>query len=381
MKTAFIWHESYFWHNSGDGALYEPAGGYIENLGQSESAESKRRVKNLLERSGLIDELQVIKPTPATEADLLRFHTQQHIDNVKNLSSANGGLCGDSTFVGRGSYEIAALAAGGAIAAVKAVAAGAAKNAYALTRPPGHHAMSGEGMGYCIFNNAVVAAKYARDMLGIDKVLIVDWDAHHGNGIEDAFYDDANVMYISLHQDGLEPAGRGLATDCGTGAGVGFTVNIPLPAGSGDAVYAYAFEEIVMPRARVFSPELVIVSAGQDGNIFDPLARMMLSVAGYRKMTRELMSLSGGRVVCIHEGGYCPAYVPFCTHGIIEELSGVQTNVGDPFIYAMSGTGYDRLLPHQREAVAAAKATMANFAQKCYVFDSCSDEKVPLIKR
>lgn len=355
MKTAFVWHENFFWHNAGDGALYEPAGGYIENLGLSESPVAKRGVKNLLERSGLIDELFVVKPAPATESDLLRFHSHAYVENVRNLSSADGGFCGDSTFVGRGSYEIALYSAGGAIAAVDAVVRGAAKNAYALTRPPGHHAMRDSGMGFCIFNNVVVAAKYARDMLGVGKILIVDWDAHHGNGTEDAFISDPNVLFISLHQDGLEPIGRGLATDQGRGVGEGFTVNIPLPPGSGDAVYAYAFEQIVMPLARAFAPELVLVSAGQDGSIFDPLARMMLSVAGYRHMTRELLKLAKGRVVCIHEGGYCPAYVPFCTHGIIEEFSGIETDVTDPFIYAMAGTGYNKILPHQEAAVAEIK--------------------------
>jgi len=360
-KTAFIWHESYFWHNADDGALFEPAGDYIENLGQAENPESKRRIKNLLERSGLIDELLVIKPSPATEADLLRFHTQAHIDTVKHLSNTGGGDCGDSAIVGRGSYEIALLAAGGAIAAVEAVVRGVAKNAYALTRPPGHHAERERGMGYCIFNNVVIAAKYAREVLGVRKILIVDWDAHHGNGIEDAFIRDNDVLFISLHQDGLEPMGRGLVTDRGCGPGEGFTVNVPLPAGSGDAVYEYAFRQIVLPRAEAFAPELVLVCAGQDGNIFDPLARMMLSVAGYRHMTRELMHLAGGRLVCVHEGGYCPAYVPFCTHGIIAELSGSKTDVGDPFIYAMASTGYDRLLPHQKAAVDAAALPQPSF--------------------
>jgi len=353
-KTAFVWHESYFWHNAGDGALFAPAGGYIENLAHSESPESKRRVKNLLERSGLIDDLLVIKPFPATEIDLLRFHTQEHIDNVKHLSSTNGGDCGDCAIVGRGSYEIALLSAGGAIAAVDAVVSGAVNNAYALTRPPGHHAERERGFGFCIFNNIVIAAKYAREVLGIERILIVDWDAHHGNGIEDAFYNDDGVLYISLHQEGLEPIGRGNISEYGEGAGKGFNINIPLPAGSGDGAYKYAFEQIVIPQATAFAPELILVSAGQDANPFDPMARMMLSADGYRYMTRELMKFADGRLVCIHEGGYCATYVPFCTHGIIEELSGIQTDVGDPFIYAMAATGYDKLQPHQKVAIDAA---------------------------
>jgi len=353
-KTAFVWHESYFWHNAGDGALFAPAGGYIENLAHSESPESKRRVKNLLERSGLIDNLLVMKPFPATETELLRFHTQAHINNVKHLSNTNGGDCGDCAIVGRGSFEIAKLSAGGAIAAVDTVVRGEVNNAYALTRPPGHHAERERGFGFCIFNNIVIAAMYAREVLGVERILIVDWDAHHGNGIEDAFYKDDSVLYISLHQEGLEPIGRGNITDNGSGAGKGFNINIPLPAGSGDGAYKYAFEQIVMPQAEAFAPELVIVAAGQDANPFDPMARMMLSADGYRYMTRKLMTLANGRIVCIHEGGYCSAYVPFCSHGIIEELSGIQTDVGDPFIYAMDGTGYDKLQPHQKAAVDAA---------------------------
>ncbi|MCL2376948.1 MAG: hypothetical protein FWC76_06060, partial [Defluviitaleaceae bacterium] len=143
--------------------------------------------------------------------------------------------------------------------------------------------------------------------------------------------------------------------DIGAGKGRGFTVNIPLHAGCGDAVYQYAFEQIVIPAMESFRPELILVSAGQDGSIFDPLARMMLSAEGYRYMAKAVKKLAdkyaGGRVVCLHEGGYCPTYVPFCTHAIIEELSGIATDVGDPFIYVMAGTTYKELLPHQKSRV------------------------------
>jgi len=355
-KTAFICDESYFWHNSGDGALFEPAGGFLQANGSVESPESKRRFKNLLEKSGLMDKLEQIKPIYATEEQLQYFHTKNHIENVKNLSEGAGGDCGDSAIVGKGSYEIALLSAGGAITAVKTVVENKQINtAYVLTRPPGHHAMPNMGMGFCIFNNIVIAAKYAQKELGIKKILILDWDAHHGNGTEDAFYEDDSVLFISLHQDNLEPIGRGKKEDIGRGKGEGFTINIPLYAGSGDAVYEYAFEQIVAPAVDKFKPELIMVSAGQDGSIFDPLARMMLSAEGYRKMmklTKELANkYSNGRLVCLHEGGYCPVYVPFCSHAIVEELSGIKTAVEDPFIYAMAGTSYNELLPHQKEKV------------------------------
>ncbi|MCL2377315.1 MAG: hypothetical protein FWC76_07990, partial [Defluviitaleaceae bacterium] len=207
-KTAFIWDESYFWHNAGGGALFEPAGGYIQENGSVESPESKRRVKNLLEKSGLIDHLVKVRPVPATEAQLQYFHTKRHVENVKQLSQIGGGDCGDSAIVGPGSYEIAALSAGGAIQAVKTVVESDTINtAYALTRPPGHHAETNRGMGFCIFNNIVIAAKYAQKELGIKKIAILDWDAHHGNGTEDAFYEDDSVLFISIHQDNLEPIG------------------------------------------------------------------------------------------------------------------------------------------------------------------------------
>ena len=355
-KTAFICDESYFWHNAGDGALFEPAGGYIQENGSVESPESKRRLKNLLEKSGLMDKLLQIKPVTATTEQLKYWHTKRYIELVKQLSDNQGGSCGDSANVGRGSYEIAKLSAGGAIIAVKTVIENdLVSSAYVLTRPPGHHAEADRGMGFCIFNNIVIAAKYAKDKLGVKKILILDWDAHHGNGTEDAFYEDDTVLFISLHQDGLDPIGRGNKEDIGAGKGKGFNINIPLHAGSGDAVYKYAFEQIVIPAVQRFKPELILVSAGQDANTFDPLARMMLSADGYRQMAKMTKSLADtyakGRIVCLHEGGYCPVYVPFCSHAIIEELSGISTDVKDPFIYSMAGTPYNELLPHQKGRV------------------------------
>jgi len=182
-NTAFVYDESYFWHNAGDGALFEPADGYIQDNGSVESPESKRRVKNLLERSGLINHLAEIKPVPATEEQLQYYHTKRHIEAVKQMSQTGGIDCGDSAIVGRGSYEIAKLSVGGAIQAVKTVVkSGTINTAYVLNRPPGHHAETDRGMGFCIFNNIVIAAKYAQKELGIKKILILDWDVHHGNG-------------------------------------------------------------------------------------------------------------------------------------------------------------------------------------------------------
>jgi len=355
-KTAFVCDESYFWHNAGGGGLYEPASKYLEEYGSIETPESKRRIKNLLEKSSLMKKLVQIKPNPATETQLAYYHTQRHIDNVKRISEFGGEDCGDSAIVGKGSFEIAKLATGGAIDAVKAVVSDKKiKNAYVLTRPPGHHAVADRGMGFCLFNNIVIAAKYAQNVLGIEKILILDWDAHHGNGTENAFYEDDSVLFISLHQELLEPRNQGYKEDRGKDKGLGYNINIPLDAGSGDAVYEYAFEQIVIPAVDKFKPDLILVSAGQDGNIFDPLARLMISADGYRYMARQARQLAEkhaeGRLVCLHEGGYCPVYVPFCCHAIIEELSGETSDVEDPFIYAYAGTPYKRLLPYQKEKV------------------------------
>jgi len=355
-NTAFIWNESYFWHNAGGGALFEPAGGYIEENGSVESPQSKRRVKNLMEKSGLINQLAVINPIMASDAQLQYFHTKRHIDNVKHLSENGGGDCGDSAIVGIGSFEIAKLAAGGAIkAAHTVVKSETIKKAYALTRPPGHHAEADRGAGFCIFNNIVIAAKYAQKELNIKKILILDWDVHHGNGTEDAFYEDDSVLFISIHQEGYDPIDRGKMEHTGKGRGCGFNINIPLQAGCGDAAYKYAFEEIIIPATKKFEPELILISAGQDANFFDPLGRMMVTTQGYRYITKVMKSLSDeyakGRLVLLHEGGYCPTYVPFCTHAIVEELSGITTDVGDPFLYSMEGTTYNTLLPHQKERV------------------------------
>ena len=354
LKAAFIWDERYFWHHAGNGALFEPAGEYIQENGSVESPESKRRVKNLVERSGLIDHLLCVKPVFATTEQLRYFHTQAHIDRVEEMSKVGGLDCGDSAIVGKGSFEIAKLSVGGAIAAVDTVMKNeSVKQAYVLTRPPGHHAEVDRGMGFCIFNNVAIATFYAKYRYKLNRIAIIDWDAHHGNGTEDAFYEDNQVLFISIHQDNLEPIGRGKIEDRGNGEGEEYTLNIPLPPGSGDAAYQYAFDKLVTPALDAFKPELIFISAGQDASIFDPLARMMLSADGYRQLTKSVQKIakkySNDRLICLHEGGYSEAYVPFCTHAIIEELAGIKTKVEDPFIYAMAGTGYNVLSTMQKE--------------------------------
>ena len=355
-KTAFIFDEQYMWHNTSGGALFMPAGGYIQNYGMAESPESKRRFKNLLEVTGLYDVLVKIKPEYATEAQLEFFHTKEHIANVKRISdSGNMEDTGHFAVAGKDSYEIAKLAVGGAIMAVKAVVNGEVDNAYVLCRPPGHHAEKGCGMGYCIFNNAVIAARYAQKELGLKKVMVLDWDVHHGNGIEDAFKDDDSVLFISLHQENLFPVGRGFMDH--QGSTPESTINIPLPI-TGDAGYLYALDQIVRPAAKRFKPELIIVASGLDANLFDPLARMYVTAEGFGKMAAHVRETAedvcGGKMVCTHEGGYSPEYVPFGGHAIVDALAGTGLETIDPFKGALGVL--EEMQPHVKEAIDKIKA-------------------------
>jgi len=237
------------------------------------------------------------------------------------------------------------LAAGGAIASVEAVLNGQVRNCYALVRPPGHHAVADQGMGFCIFNNVAVAALHALERNRAERILIVDWDVHHGNGTQEAFYGDRRVLFISLHQEGLYPADSGLVEQVGEGAGEGFTVNLPLPAGCGDAGYRAAFERVVVPIAKQYAPDLVLVSCGLDASRSDPLGRMVVSAEGFRRMTRSLKEVAedfaGGRMAVMHEGGYSQSYAPFCGLAVVEELAGTRTSMSD-----LSGQAQvDRLRP------------------------------------
>lgn len=334
-KTGFICHESYFWHHTGSGAMMAPVGGWIEADVHSENPATKRRVKNLLERSGFIEQLETISPRMATKEEIELNHSSEYISRVKELSNTTGGDAGEMAIVGPDSYEIALLSTGGALTAVDAVMAGKVENVYALTRPPGHHAEKEKGMGFCLFNNVAIAAKYARKKYGVERVLILDWDVHHGNGTESSFYDDPNVLFISLHQEYTFPTGRGLVEHVGEGDGKGYNINIPLPAGTGNKGYLNILEQIVTPVADQFQPQLILISAGQDASKFDPLGRMIVDAEGYKQMTWIMKQLAekhcNGRLIAVHEGGYSTAYVPFCTLKIIEGLSGLDSKVTDPF--------------------------------------------------
>jgi acetoin utilization deacetylase AcuC-like enzyme len=356
MRTGFVWHERYMWHNTGraSGPFLSDASGWLEpDWRHTENSDTKRRMRNLLDVSGLLDQLVRIDPRAATVDELCRFHTPAYVEHVRELSAGAGGEGVDgTTVIGKGSYEVALLAAGGVIAAVDAVLDGVVDNAYALVRPAGHHALPDAAMGFCLFGNVAVAAHHARAARGLERVAVVDWDVHHGNGTQAAFYADPSVLTISLHQDNCFPPGSGLIEETGAGAGEGFNVNVPLPPGSGDGAYEAAFERVVVPALERFRPQLILVASGLDASAMDPLGRMMVSPRGYGRMAELLLDaaarLCDGRVVMAHEGGYSAELVPFCGLAIVEQMAGVATEVRGSILQEFpEHMGQQELQPHE----------------------------------
>jgi acetoin utilization deacetylase AcuC-like enzyme len=232
----------------------------------------------------------------------------RYVAGVREFAARGGGYLDADTVVQPDSVDVAALAAGAGIAAVDAALDGSVARGFVLARPPGHHATPQRGMGFCIFNTIAVAAAHALER-GLSRVMIIDWDVHHGNGTQDAFYDSDQVLFVSLHQSPLYP-GSGAASERGAGRGSGYTINAPLRAGGGDEIYQTVFEEVVAPAATAYQPELVLVSAGFDAHAADPLANMRVTEAGFAAMARSAREIAeahaGGRLIAFLEGGYDP---------------------------------------------------------------------------
>jgi acetoin utilization deacetylase AcuC-like enzyme len=367
MQTGLVAHERYFWHDPGSGAGFSSSSSFVQPDQHPETPESKRRLLALLEVSGIGEQLIRIKPRPAEYRELRYFHTERYIETVRTLSAAGGGPIGDSASIGAGSYEIALLAAGGCIEAADAVLAGRIKNVYALVRPPGHHAEADQGRGYCVFGNAVLLVRHAQLARGVQRVAVVDWDVHHGNGTEGAFIADPSVLTVSIHQDRCYPVESGQLCVAGTGDAAGTNVNIPLPAGSGHGAYIAAFDRVVLPALQRFRPQLLVVASGLDASAMDPLGRMLCTSETYRAMAARVVSaadsLCAGRLVATHEGGYSHAYVPFCGLAVIEEFAASRTAVVDPYLEELMQMGGQELQPHQAAVIDAAAALVRKIPQ------------------
>ena len=365
--TGLVAHERYFWHDTGSGAGFSSTNQYMQPDRHPEAPSTKRRLLALLEVSGIADHLVRIKPRPAEREELLYFHTPGYVDQVRALSAANGGPLGDSVTIGAGSYEIAALSAGGCLEAADAVLSGRVRNAYALVRPPGHHAESAGGRGYCVFGNLVLMVRHAQRKHGLGRVAVVDWDVHHGNGTESAFIDDPSVLTLSIHQERCYPIDSGDLHVVGTGKGAGTNLNIPLPPGSGHDAYLAVFDQVVLPALHRFRPELLVIASGLDASAMDPLGRMLCTSETYRGMAARVTAaaedLCAGRLLATHEGGYSNAYVPFCGLPILEAFSGVRTDVTDPYLEELMQMGGQRLQPHQASVIAQAAALVRGIPQ------------------
>jgi len=262
-----------------------------------------RAIRTRLEADGLAGRCQRIPAREATDEELERVHTPEHVAAIDATARQPFLQLDPDTYTNPESALAARLAAGGLVDLVDAIAVGRLENGLALLRPPGHHAESAQAMGFCLFNNVAVAARAAQASGSAKRVLIVDWDLHHGNGTQHTFWEDPSVLYFSTHQFPFYP-GTGAIGELGSGAGRGFTINVPWPAGCGDAEYLAAFDRILLPVAERFAPDVVLVSAGFDAAEGDPLGEMRLSSAGYAAMTVRLKRLAGGRLVLALEGGY-----------------------------------------------------------------------------
>jgi acetoin utilization deacetylase AcuC-like enzyme len=359
-RTGLIAHERYFWHDPGPSAGGRRPDGIVLQVAEpADLPDTKRRLLGLLEGTGYADHLTRIAPRMATVDELLRFHTRAYVGQVEAISKAGFGEVGRSAYVGAGTYEIACLSVGGAIAAVDAVVTGAVDNAYALVRPAGHHAERDRGLGFCIFSNVALAAMHARAVHSIRRIAILDWDVHHGNGTQQAFYDDPSVLTISIHQDGRFPTDTGSLAERGTGAGFGANINVPLPPGSGHGAFGATFERVVTPALNRFAPELVIIASGYDAGGFDSMAHMMAHSGTFAMMAKHVLAIAknhaNGRLVVVHEGGYSTFHVPFCGLAVIEQMTDIPSGIADPYAN-LASLPYQDLQTHQAVVIDAAAA-------------------------
>jgi acetoin utilization deacetylase AcuC-like enzyme len=271
--------------------------------------ERPERIQVLLDLADQLDreKFQILPPEAAARSDIEACHGAEYVDLVQSTSRVNQYALDGDTVTSRDSFGVGLLAVGGFLRLLDAIAAGESRNGFALVRPPGHHALRDRAMGFCLFNTIAIGAQHLRSRHGAERVLIMDWDVHHGNGTQDAFYDDPSVLFISTHQFPYYP-GTGAVNEVGVNAGEGYTINVPLPAGCADAEYLRVFQDIVVPAAKKFEPEWILVSAGFDPHRRDPLGGMDVTERGFAEMAQRLLKLadrySGGKIAFLLEGGY-----------------------------------------------------------------------------
>jgi acetoin utilization deacetylase AcuC-like enzyme len=279
----------------------------------------------MLEEKEMKGQFELITPRRATREELLAIHSPDYIDLVASTAGKAHYRLDMDTSTSAQSYEAAILAAGGLMELIKAVMDGKLDNGFALVRPPGHHAEQNKAMGFCLFNNVAIAAKYAITNFNLDRILIVDWDVHHGNGTQHSFYEDPHVLYVSTHRYGFFYPGTGAATEAGRGKGEGFTVNIPISSRGDDSLYGNYFDSILKPIALEYKPQLILISAGFDIHYDDPLGGMEVTPKGFSRLTQILMEIAEatarGKLVITLEGGYSVSGQCESVKAVLKELS------------------------------------------------------------
>jgi acetoin utilization deacetylase AcuC-like enzyme len=314
--------------------VYDPFNLRHTREGHPENYRRLEKSWSLLSQDGILTQLKSVPSGMAPLDAVLKVHTPTYVERLQVAQMLGGGHLDADTYLNADSYNAALLAAGGLLNLVDTVLWGQADNGFALVRPPGHHALPYVGMGFCLLANVAIAARWAQQRHGVSRVLIVDFDVHHGNGTQDVFWSDPSVLFFSTHQYPYYP-GTGAADEVGDETGHGTTINVPFPAFVGDAGYLEAFRRVLVPAARRFKPQLILLSAGYDAHWLDPLASMQLSVTGYAALVEELLALADelchGRLVAVLEGGYNLDVLSHAVLTTLRLLSGDERGVSDPF--------------------------------------------------
>lgn len=360
MLTVF-WDERVLEHDTGTALHETDPSPWIDTAEPHTEGPARLQAMYSILRSGpLASRIRWDAGRLATDGELLTVHPAEYISAIKDLSEAGGGWVTGTTRIGANSYPALCAAAGTALEAGAAVLEGRTPMAYALVRPPGHHAQVAQADGYCMFNHAALVAELALRS-GVKRVMTIDWDVHHGNGTQDIFYGRNDVLTTSIHMDhgawGPSHLQTGSVDEVGVGDGVGHNVNIPLPLGAGDRGYLRTFDEIIAPIADAYRPQLIIAASGQDASAFDPNGRHNVTMVGFRALGERLSALAAkhceGRIVAVQEGGYNPSYAAYCLLATVEGLLGVTEPTKDPLAYVPDQTlGVDEaisnVIVHQR---------------------------------
>jgi len=319
------------------GVVYSPR--YLDHNPGYDHPDTPSRLQVIMDELNRNDVFEsekclLVKPKPSTTETVENVHEHDYVQLVQRMCASGGGLLdlGD-TVVNRESFGVALLAVGGVLEATELVATGRCNNAFALVRPPGHHAGAYYASGFCLFNNIAIAATHLLRDRGLNRILILDVDAHHGNGTQEIFYDTDRVLYVSLHQDPRGFPGTGFADEIGEGKGLGYTVNVPFPYRIDDQIYLKAFDEIVIPVVHQYKPQFILVSAGFDGHYTDPVGSLSLSTNCYTKVFSKTLNLAaqlcGGKLVATLEGGYCLSFLGKMVTAVISKMAGFAYNVRD----------------------------------------------------